>query len=79
MKAKTCEGMEKLCAEAAAEAVARVRAEREAKNIMNTYELLRKVAPDMDKKTLVKLIAKKYKKTMKFVNSIVDSNKEKHE
>ena len=72
MKTKTCEGMEKLCAEAAAEAVARV----EAKNIMNTYELLRKVAPDMDKKALIKLIAKKYKKTMKFVKSIADNDEE---
>ena len=76
MKAKTCEGMEKLCAEAAAEAVARVRAEREAKNIMNTYELLRKVAPTADKKTLVKLIAKKYKRTMKYVKSIADNDEE---
>lgn len=72
MKAKTCEGMEKLCAEAAAEAVARV----EAKNIMNTYELLRKVAPDMDKKTLVRLIAKKYKRTMKYVKLIADNDEE---
>ena len=72
MKAKTCKGMEILCEEAAKEAVAKI----EAKNIRNTFELLRKVAPDMDKKTLVKLIAKKYKRTVKYVKSIADNDEE---
>ena len=71
-KAKTCKGMEILCEEAAKEAVAKI----EAKNIRNTFELLRKVAPDMDKKTLVKLIAKKYKRTVKYVKSIADNDEE---
>jgi uncharacterized protein YgiM (DUF1202 family) len=62
-----CEGIRQLQEEAAVKA----ETAKENEDIRNSYELMQEVAPDLDKKTKVKLIAKKFKKTIKYVNSIL--------
>lgn len=62
-----CEGIRQLQEEAAVKA----ETAKENEDIKNSYELMQEVAPDLDKKTKVKLIAKKFKKTIKYVNSIL--------
>ena len=62
-----CEALNKMREEAAAKATEL----KENEDIKITYELMQEVAPDLDKKTKVKLIAKKFKKTIKYVNSMI--------
>jgi hypothetical protein len=66
-----CEGIRQLQEEAAVKA----ETAKEKEGIKNSYELMQEVAPDLDKKTKVKLIAKKFKKTIKYVNSILATTK----
>lgn len=72
------EGLRKLQEEAAREATreaekkAALKAEaKETESIRNSYELMEEVAPDLDRESKVQLIARKFKKSVRYVNSIL--------
>ena len=70
-----CEGIRKLqeesAREAAKEATAKTEAAKDAEAIKNSYQLMEKVAPELDKKSKIELIAKQFKKTIRYVNSVL--------
>ena len=68
------EGLRKLQEEAAREATREAEKKavaKEAEDIRNSYELMEEVAPDLDRESKVQLIARKFKKSVRYVNSIL--------